>query len=310
MGIYTVRASDSLASISQKFRVPTEVIKRMNGLLSTAVVPGLALYIPDNDLPTQFYQVRRGDTLAGIARHFHTSSKRIQQANPSVRFHAGVRLRIPTPIRYQMETVGFVIPSEINNLRPLFQQIASQLTYLAIFSYSVNPDGTLNGVDDRLAITASRSRGVRPLMVLTNWVGDRFDPVLIGRISANPTLRSTLIRHVIDTLNTKGYGGVSVDFEFVPPESRNNFTALIRELKGAMGPGLILHLNAHPKTSDLPSNRIVGAFDYAVLGAILDRIAIMAIEHGYPSGPPNPIAPIWWVEQVIRYATSQIDRSK
>jgi spore germination protein len=95
-----------------------------------------------------------------------------------------------------------------------------------------------------------------------------------------------------------------------PPESRNNFTALIRELKTALGPNLTLHLNAHPKTADLPTNRIVGAFDYAALGRIVDRIAIMTIEHGYSAGPPNPNAPIWWVEEVIRYATRLIDRRK
>jgi spore germination protein len=217
MAIYTVRASDTLASIAQNFQVRVEEIQQVNGLLSTSLVSGLSLYIPDNNPPTRFYQVRRGDTLSSVARHFHTTVTSILQANPSVPFHVGQRLRIPSPLPYQMETVGFVIPSEINNLRPLFQEVAHQLTYLGVFSYSVNPDGTLNGVDDRLAISASHARGVRPLMVLTNWVGDKFDPALIARICADPALRSTLVRNVVDTVHTKGYGGVSVDFEFVPP---------------------------------------------------------------------------------------------
>ena len=36
----------------------------------------------------------------------------------------------------------------------------------------------------------------------------------------------------------------------------------------------------------------------------------MTIDYGYPTGPPDPIAPIWWVEQVLRYALTQINPNK
>ncbi len=36
----------------------------------------------------------------------------------------------------------------------------------------------------------------------------------------------------------------------------------------------------------------------------------MTIDYGYPTGPPDPIAPIWWMEEVIRYAISNINPGK
>jgi spore germination protein len=313
MAIHTVQGGDTLWAISRMYGVSIELIAEVNGLDSTAfIVPGLALYIPDRGLPERYYEIKSGDTLWEIARRFNTTLERIYQANPGLdplRLMVGQRLRIPSPIRYRTETLGFVIPFEIDNLRPVFNEISRQLTYLAVFSYIVNADGTLNGPDDRLAISASKRRGVKPLMVVTNWVGTRFDAELIGQILQSREVRRDLAQNIVSTVQDKGYAGVSIDFEFIPPERRNDFTAFLRELKTAMEDS-ILHLNAHAKTSDDPANVLTGAFDYAAIGKIVDIMAVMTIEFGYPQGPPNAIAPIWWVEQVVNYAVSQVNPRK
>jgi spore germination protein len=313
MAIHTVKSGDTLWGISRIYGVSIGSIVEANGLNSAdLIVPGLALYIPDRGLPVRFYQIKSGDTLWALARRFNTTLERIYMANPGLdpmKLMIGQRIRIPTPYKYRMETLGFVIPSEIDKLRPIFNRIAEHLTYLAVFSYTVNANGTLNGVDDDLLISESKRRGVKPLMVVTNWVGTKFDSELIGQILQSRDVRQTLIQNIVTTLRDKGYEGVSIDFEFIPPERRNDFTAFLRELKAAMG-DLILHLNAHAKTSDDPTNFLTGAFDYAAIGQIVDIMAVMTIEFGYPQGPPNAIAPIWWVEQVIRYSVSQVDPGK
>jgi spore germination protein len=73
---------------------------------------------------------------------------------------------------------------------------------------------------------------------------------------------------------------------------------------------LILHVNVHAKTADIPTNRIIGAYDYAAIGSIADIVAVMTIDYGYPGGPPDPIAPIWWIEQVVQYSITQINPRK
>jgi spore germination protein len=59
---------------------------------------------------------------------------------------------------------------------------------------------------------------------------------------------------------------------------------------------LILHVNVHAKTEDIPTNLIIGAYDYLAIGAVADIVGVMTIDYGYPTGPPNPVATIWWVE--------------
>ncbi|WP_047151070.1 glycosyl hydrolase family 18 protein [Aneurinibacillus tyrosinisolvens] len=312
MGVYTVKRGDTLWGISQTFRLPIQTIRKINGLPGDSLVPGLALYLPQNELPEQFYQIQPGDTLWSIANRYRTRTNLIAAANPGTnpnQLTVGQRLSVPTPLKYSMESLGFLIPEEMDILHPIFPEVARQLSYTAIFSYTINADGTVNEPDDERAIRESKQNGVKPLMVLTNWTGSGFDPVRIGQVLQNPDTRRTLVRNISRAVQQKGYNGISVDFEFIPPERRPELSTFLRELKAAPGTGT-LHINVPAKTKDDPANRLTGAFDYKTIGQIADLVAVMTIEYGYPQGPPNPIAPIWWVEQVVQYIVSQINRSK
>ncbi|WP_168188814.1 LysM peptidoglycan-binding domain-containing protein [Thermoflavimicrobium daqui] len=312
MAIYSVKSGDTLWSISQKTGVSIQTIRRVNGLVSEALVPGLGLYIPDQGLPERFYQVRSGDTFWTIAQRFNTRVETLIQANPQIqpnRLRGGERLRILTPNKFRMDTLGFVDAFSPTSFLRMIDQIAPHLTYLAIFTYSFRSDGTLIPVDDARLISESRRYGVKPLMVLSNLVGATFVPELAEQVIVNENVRRTLIQNVVRTLGEKGYAGVSIDFEFVPPNRRNEFTNFLRELKEAMGER-ILHINAHAKTADNPTNRLVGFLDYRAIGRVVDIMAVMTIDYGFSKGPPDPIAPTWWVEQVINYAISQVNRRK
>ena len=76
-----------------------------------------------------------------------------------------------------------------------------------------------------------------------------------------------MIKSLVKLVRTRGYGGVSIDFEFIPPERRNEFTIFLRDLKTELGDPL-LHVNVHAKSEDLPTNRIVGAYDYRAIGEL------------------------------------------
>lgn len=36
----------------------------------------------------------------------------------------------------------------------------------------------------------------------------------------------------------------------------------------------------------------------------------MTIDYGYPTGPPEPISPLWWMGEVLRYALTNIPEYK
>ena len=50
-----------------------------------------------------------------------------------------------------------------------------------------------------------------------------------------PLYRNNLITSLVNLVRTRGYEGVSIDFEFMPPERRNEFTIFLRDLKTALG---------------------------------------------------------------------------
>jgi len=81
---YIVKKGDTLYSISRKFNIPVDTIKRLNNLTSNTLKIGQVLKLEeDQDLPntTGKYIVKRGDTLYSISRRFSIPVDTIKQLN-------------------------------------------------------------------------------------------------------------------------------------------------------------------------------------------------------------------------------------
>jgi spore germination protein len=316
MAIHIVSSGESLSAISNDYGVSIPTIVRDNGLLSiNSIVPGLALYIPDNRSPlyNRYYQIQAGDLLWRLARRFRTSVELILQANPSIdpnQLRVGQRLIIPSPIKLPLTILGFIEPYNPEAFLSTFNLLANQLTYIAVAAFSVTEEGyAYVTLRDQEIVLRSKQLNVIPLLMIRNLGNGEFSPERIGNILANPVYRNHLITSLVGLVRNRGYEGVSIDFEFIPPARRNEFNVFLRDLKLALGEQ-ILHVNVHAKNEDLPDNPIVGAYDYKEIGQISDIVAVMTIDYGYPTGPPDPIAPIWWVDEVLRYALTQISPNK
>ncbi|WP_043932975.1 glycosyl hydrolase family 18 protein [Bacillus sp. EB01] len=313
MTVHIVRSGENLWFISNLYAVPIATVISVNGLTSTKLVPGLALYIPDNNQHTRSYQIKPGDMLWRVAQQFNTTVSSIIAANPGIdvsKLRIGQVITIPSPIKMALRTVGFFIPSGASTNFSTLDSLANQLTYIAIVNYSFTAQGWAYAqFDDSAIITRSRQLNISPLLMIRNFASSGFDAGLAGTVLGNATYRQNLIASIVNLARSRGFEGVSLDFEFIPPANRNDFTLFLQALKRQLG-DLQLHVNVHAKTEDLPTNRIVGAYDYAAIGAIVDYMAVMTIDYGYPGGPPDPISPINWVEQVIKYARSLVDARK
>ncbi|MFJ8247444.1 LysM peptidoglycan-binding domain-containing protein [Peribacillus asahii] len=315
MTVHVVQKGESLWQIANRYQVPVSTIVEVNGLPSAnAIIPGLALYIPDEAIvQIRPYTVKAGDTFLQLANRFNTTIEAILQANPRIdpsQLYIGQRLLIPTPLKPQIETLGFIIPYSPQSILPILRTLSNSLTYIAVVSYSFTTQGYAYVLlDDTEVVRESNKLGVTTLLMIRNFTSEGFDAELAGNVFANPVYRRNLIDSLLRFVNEKEYDGVSLDIEFIPPARRREFNTFLNELKTALGPR-ILHVNVHAKTEDLPTNRIVGAYDYQSIGAIADVVAVMTIDYGYPGGPPNPVAPLWWMDQIVRYATSLIDSRK
>ncbi|RFU66337.1 LysM peptidoglycan-binding domain-containing protein [Peribacillus saganii] len=314
MAVHVVKYGDTLWAISKRYNVSVENIVAANGLPSpSGIVPGLALYIPERKHLNRGYRIKPGDTLWSVSRRYGTTVDQILAANPGVEASAlvtGRVIEIPSPYKKQVTTLGFILPRADGTITPNLAEAAPSLSYAAIVAYTFTEQGTaIAQAEDRPIITSCRQLNVNPLLMIRNIQNGTFNGPLVGTVLGNTQYRRNLASSVASFVRQKNYAGVSVDFEYVPPANRGDFVLFLRELKAAIAPKL-LHVNIHAKTSDQPQNPITGGHDYRAIGQVADLVAVMTIEYGYVGGPPNPITPVDWMEQVLIYSVSRIPPGK
>lgn len=314
MGVHVVQSGETLWAISRMYRVSISEIITDNGLPSkNSLTPGLALYIPRDQSPYRLYRIKSGDSLWRLAVLYNTTLEAITEANPALAQNSlsvGQIITIPTGVKVEMVTLGFIVPYSQQAAIEQVSRLAGQITYLAVAAYSLTAKGyAYVQLEDRELSSAINRLGLKPLLMIRNQIGSEFSAELIGRVLENPEFRTNLVNSLMALIRDRGYSGISIDFEFIPPARRSDFLALLRELKEALGT-LLLHVNVHAKTEDIPNNPIIGAYDYQGIAGIADIVAVMTIDYGFPGGPPDPVSPAWWIEQVIRYSLTQINPQK
>ncbi|WP_079509302.1 LysM peptidoglycan-binding domain-containing protein [Mesobacillus jeotgali] len=314
MAVHVVKSGENLWSISRSYGVTIQTILEVNGLPSAnSLVPGLALYIPDLLPVLRFHKIKAGDTLWKLSLQYQASISNILSANPGLdpnRLYIGQNINIPSSVKPWFSTLGFIVPGSSPTFLADLEAIAPHLTYLAVAAFSFTKEGYayVNG-DDAPIVRKSSELNIIPLLLIQNTTASGFSKELAGTVLSTPAYRRNLVASLVNLAIQRGYGGISVDLEFIPPPQREDFNTFLRELKASMG-RLILHVNVHAKTEDIPTNPIIGAYDYKKIGEIADIVAVMTIDYGYPGGPPDPISPLWWIALVVRYTLTQIPRDK
>ena len=103
----------------------------------------------------------------------------------------------------------------------------------------------------------------------------------------------------------KGYCGLDVDFEYVPPELREDYAAFVCRMREALNTeGKPVVAALAPKTSAQQRGLLYEAHDYALLSKAANAVFLMTYEWGYVYGEPQAIAPLPQVCAVLDYALS------
>ena len=58
--------------------------------------------------------------------------------------------------------------------------------------------------------------------MIRNLAGTDFSAELAGSVLENPIYRGNLVASIVNLATQRGFGGVSIDFEFIPPARRND----------------------------------------------------------------------------------------
>lgn len=123
---------------------------------------------------------------------------------------------------------------------------------------------------------------------------------------SNPTNRQRLVDNLANQAAQNGYDGVNIDFEFLGQNDRDYFSLFLRELKARLGNK---ELSVAVFACTKPVSWLAG-YDYPAIGDIADRVVIMAYDYSYKTSAPGPVAPLWWVEDVVDYIQTIIPTEK
>ena len=314
MTIYTVKSGDSIYSIARQFGVPPSRIITDNFLTSPGnLVVGQDLVIL---FPERTHTVRGGETLYSVAEDFGITIGDLFRNNPNLD-------GIPTVFPGQVLNISYEAPP-LGDLttngyaypyidRTTLRRTLPYLTYLSIFTYGIADNGDLIepvGGDEEL-IALAREYGTVPLMMLTSLNAEgRFSNELAQRVLSDPTLAQTVADNAARIMREKGYGGIDVDFEYVPASVREEYGTFIYLLQEAAGEGYPVFVSLAPKYSADQPGLLYEGHDYSLLGSLADYVLLMTYEWGYTYGPPLAVSPINQVRRVVDYAVSTIDRNK
>lgn len=314
MVIHVVRSGDTVWALSRRYNVSPERITQVNGLQDIPhLVVGQALVIPSEE---RTYIVRPGDTLWSIARRYNVSATSLQSYNgitDPARLSVGQVIRIPAQEqRYgYIEVNGYIEPSTPENDRRIIDDVGRFHTYISPFSYRVRADGSLFPLNDTDIIQAARQYRAASLMVITNFAGGTFDSTLAMAILTNTGVQDTLIGNIVRIMQQKGYYGLNIDFERVPPENREDYNAFLRKITARLHQlNYVVSTALAPKLSAEQVGAWYEAHDYPAHGQIVDFVILMTYEWGWSGGPPMAVAPINQVRAVLDYAVSVIPRNK
>jgi spore germination protein YaaH len=187
------------------------------------------------------------------------------------------------------------------------EQHVSDLDIVSPYFYHLTPAGTIKSFADESVTQLIQSNGAKVVPLIQNE--SQFAD--FHKTMATDTQRDAIVALLVDLVETNGYDGIHIDFEGISQSDRDLLTDFMRRLHLAFQPhGWIVSQAVAARTSDADSYW-GGAYDYKALAAYNDYVVVMAYDWGYSGRPdPAPVAPMWWVEDVVSYSKKKLPDDK
>ena len=313
MDIHVVRAGESLSSVAALYGVPAGILAGLNGMERDApLAVGQTLVVR---YPRELHTVASGESVYSIALRYGLSVRTLYQNNPALGGRSALYPGQTLVISYDgapLRTLAVNAYAYPFIRGALLDAALPSLTYLTPFTYGVQADGTLLPLADEWLLAAAGQYRTASLMHLSTLTEEgSFDNARSTLVLEDKTVQDALVRSVLETVRTRRYFGLDVDFEYVLPGQREAYAAFITRLREALNPlGCPVIVALAPKTSAAQTGLLYEAHDYALLGAAANAVFLMTYEWGYAYGPPMAVAPIGEVRAVLDYAVTEIAPEK
>ncbi|HBY99635.1 MAG TPA: hypothetical protein DEP84_37810 [Chloroflexi bacterium] len=208
------------------------------------------------------------------------------------------------PLPLQRQVLAYYAPWDSASWDSLARQ-AGAIDYVSAQWVQIDACGNIGSRDDQTLKQFAREQGTTllpSLLTTSSWLNNR--------LVTDETTRAHAISQIADYVRAEDYAGFDLDLEGVNADDRAAYTAFVEQLATALhAHGKLLALAIPAKTHDVATGW-AAAYDYAALGHHADLVTIMAYDYHGAWGPPGPVAPYDWVDQVAAFATSQIPPHK
>ena len=184
--------------------------------------------------------------------------------------------------------------------------------------YQLDPSGdgsiiAYAGARDGGLVAEAHADGVLVIPLINNhYEGTGFDAAPVSTMLHDPARRTAHVQVLVNEILVHDYDGIDIDYESLSgSEDREPFSLFVEELAAALDAhGKLLSVAIHPKTAEPGPWSGPQAQDWARIGAAADRFRVMTYAYHWSESDPGPIAPLWWMEDVIDLTTTTVPPAK
>ena len=202
----------------------------------------------------------------------------------------------------QLQAIDFVAAHA-----ELYQQVHPFWYTLKSENIILDKYATSNSIPIDVPISTLKSLGIKLLPTIT----DGSAKGALSTILSKDGTRATLIKTIVDLVNSHNFDGIDLDFEgfaFIDanttwPTIQPRWVKFIQELSTTLhAQGKLLSVDT-PVLFD-PTTGKKGYYFYAwkEIGSYIDRLNIMAYDYRSKTSGAGPNAPISWFEPALKYA--------
>ncbi|GAC1343404.1 MAG: hypothetical protein NVSMB29_16050 [Candidatus Dormibacteria bacterium] len=175
---------------------------------------------------------------------------------------------------------------------------AQQVSVVSPTGWLAKGDGRLDGAPDAAAVLLAPGPDASRVWPLLQNFG--IDSAATSSLLHNDAALARLVSSVVDASRRQGFGGVTLDFEGVNGDDRDQLSTFAERLGAALhrdgrrfGVAIIPHKPGHLTSSS-------AAYDIPRLGRAGDLITLMAYDQHTEGTGPGPVAGLDWDGQVLR----------
>ena len=137
------------------------------------------------------------------------------------------------------------------------------------------------------------------------------DPKTVDQVIKDKSKRRRHIQQIVNYVKENDFNGIDLDYEFLPGESRYDFTEFAKELANELHQSRrLLAVDLHPKLRpDDPWSSGARAQDWRALSQVVDILHVMCYDqyhYAYTYNEPGPVSTAAWTEAIVVYALSGV----